>query len=268
MVPEKSYFYFNTADNEVKINNPVHYHKNYEVYYLKDGVCRYFIDRKSYKLTAGDIVVIPPGVIHNTVYESNTHTRILLSCSADYIPHSVLKNIKKLVYFGQTPETAKHIETTYKRIQKAVSEPDEFSEDSIRCYLMNLFLIMAKASTDSYEVKTGSPFIEQAVSFIRKNYMNKMTLSQTARHCAVSAEHLSRVFKKETGFGFNEYLNIYRLKKAESLLKSGNVKSISEVAFHCGFNDSNYFSNAYKKMYNITPSQVKKQSETENDYVF
>lgn len=247
MVTEKSYFYFETADNQVKFKNPMHYHKNYEVYYLKDGVCRYFIDRKSYKLTSGDIVVIPPGIIHNTVYESDTHTRMLLSCSEDYIPPSVLKNISKLVYFGHTPETLKQIDSTYAKIQKACTEPDEFSEDLIRCYVMSLFLTMARASYDTCEVKTGNPFIEQAVYYIRNNYMKKLTLSETASYCAVSAEHLSRVFKKETGFGFNEYLNIYRLKKAESLLKSGDVKSISEVAFRCGFNDSNYFSKAYKK---------------------
>ena len=76
------------------------------------------------------------------------------------------------------------------------------------------------------------------------------------------------MFRKETGFGFNEYLNLYRLKKAESILKSGNCPNIAQVAIQCGFNDSNYFSSCFRKMYGISPSDLKKQHEKENSYVY
>ena len=267
MSTQNSIFDFDISDNRINAKNSGHYHDSFEIYYLTSGECRYFIDKKTYKLTEGDIVVIPPGIIHNTFYESDLHTRILINCSGDYIPPSVLKNIKNLVYVMQTHDTAKRIESIYKRIQKAIEEPDEYTEDSVKCYVMSLLLTIARASTDEYKVKTGSPFIEKAVYYIRKNYTKKLTLSETAKYCAVSAEHLSRAFKKETGFGFNEYLNIYRLKKAEALLKGTEKKTIAEIAYRCGFNDSNYFSTAYKNMYNISPSKVRRQNETEYDDV-
>ena len=132
---------------------------------------------------------------------------------------------------------------------------------------MELFLLMAKTADAGVPLPTGSSFVAQAVAFIRTNYAEHLTLSAAARHCAVSPEHLSRVFKKETGFGFNEYLNLYRLKKAEALLKSGQDVSVSQVVLLCGFNDSNYFSGIYKKTYGISPSQVKKNANKEADYV-
>jgi len=262
-----SYLTFCVADNETAYPPRVHYHPDYEVYYLTDGVCRYFIHNKTYRLTAGDIVVIPPGLIHKVIYESESHSRMLFNCTADYIPPSVLKVIDRLVYFSQTADTTKPIASAYKRIREAYSRPDEFWEDTLRCSISQLFLLMAKASADHVAQSTGSPFVETAVGYIRSHYMYRLTLSETAKHCAVSPEHLSRVFKKETGFGFNEYLNLYRLKKAESIFKSDQSKSVSQVAFLCGFNDSNYFSNAYKKMYGISPSHAKKQFEQEADYV-
>ena len=70
----------------------------------------------------------------------------------------------------------------------------------------------------------------------------------------------SRKFKKETGFGFNEYLNIYRLKKADIWLRNDPKAKISEIAINCGFNDSNYFSKVYKKVYKISPKDAKKES--------
>ena len=102
--------------------------------------------------------------------------------------------------------------------------------------------------------------MENAIYYIQSRYNDRVTLTDTAKHCAVSPEHLSRVFKKETGFGFNEYLNLYRLKKAESMLKNGSKKTVAQVALACGFSDSNYFSAAYKKLHGISPSQVKKRA--------
>ena len=83
----------------------------------------------------------------------------------------------------------------------------------------------------------------------------------------VSQEHLSRTFKKDTGLGFNEYLNVYRLKRANAILTENPKSKVSQVAVRCGFGDSNYFSNTYKKMYGISPSKVHHQTEQEADYV-
>jgi two-component system response regulator YesN len=72
--------------------------------------------------------------------------------------------------------------------------------------------------------------------------------------------HLSRKFKEKTGVGLNEYMVIFRLKKAKEFLLTRDKMSICEVAFHCGFNDSNYFSWLFKKTYGVTPSQYRKNT--------
>lgn len=262
-----SYFTFYIADKEPAYTPLTHYHPDYEVYYLTDGRCRYFIHDKTYSLSAGDIVVIPPGLIHKVIYDTPSHSRLLFNCTEDYVPKSVLPVLDRITYFSQTPDTARQTASIYGKLREAVIHPDAFAQDTIRCCAMQLFLLMAKASFQSNPLATTSPFIEQAVAYIRVNYMDRFTLTDVAKYCAVSPEHLSRVFKKETGFGFNEYLNLYRLRKAEALLKSGQAQSISQVALLCGFNDSNYFSGAYKKMFGISPSQVKKISQKESDYV-
>lgn len=262
-----SSFVFHVAEKEPAYCPNVHYHSDYEVYYLTEGRCRYFIHDKTYSLTAGDLVVIPPGAIHKVIYETPIHSRLLFNCTADYIPKSVLPVLDRITYFQQTPDTARQIASIYAKMKEADSLPDIFFDDTMRCCTMQLLLLMAKVSVNATPLSVSSAFIEQAVAYIRANYPDRITLPDVAGHCAVSPEHLSRIFKKETGFGFNEYLNLYRLKKAETLLKSGQVHSISQIALLCGFNDSNYFSGAYKKMFGIPPSQVRKTSAKELDYV-
>ena len=103
-----------------------------------------------------------------------------------------------------------------------------------------------------------SPIAEQAGRYIRDHYGEAVTLQDVANCCFVSREHLSRMFKKETGFGFNEYLNIYRLKKANAMLLETPKRKIAEVAALCGFGDSNYFSKQYKKVYGVAPTQTRR----------
>ena len=89
--------------------------------------------------------------------------------------------------------------------------------------------------------------------------MNEVKLSFLAEMLSVSQEHLSRVFKQETGIGFKDYLMQFRLKKAEEMLRHETGRAVSEVAYACGFNDGNYFSYIFKKAYGVSPTQMRRK---------
>ncbi len=240
-----------------------HYHNYYEVYYLIEGTCWYFIDKKSYHLTAGDIALIPKGVIHKTNYETSEHTRLLICCDSYYIPDSVRDILPTIPYFAKSDRHMDEIISIFNAIKDENDSPDEFSEENVRMLLNRLLIMIARASRNKEKGKEDnkkeeSPIVEKAVKYIRAHYTEEVSLADTAAYCYVSKEHLSRTFKKETGFGFNEYLTAYRLKKAESLIKANPKIKVSEVALACGFNDSNYFSKVYKRMYGKTPTHCKK----------
>ena len=96
----RSYFTFQISERAVAHPPQTHYHPDYEVYYLTEGQCRYFIGSKTYQLNQGDIVVIPPGIIHKVIYETPTHSRLLINCTEDYIPPSALERIDQFSYFS------------------------------------------------------------------------------------------------------------------------------------------------------------------------
>lgn len=263
-----SHILFEAVDNRTAILAKSHYHQEVEIYYLTDGSCRYFIDNKTYSLNCGDFVVIPPGIIHKVIYDVPVYSRLLIHCTPDYVPASVLPHLEDIVYFSPTPNLAEQLKNLYSQLRCAYENQNEFSSDTVRLCVNAILLLMAKNPTALPDIHTGSSFVEKAVRYIRSHYAARPTLQETAAYCAVSPEHLSRMFRKETGFGFNEYLNLYRLKKAESLLKSGTCPNIAQVAIQCGFNDSNYFSSCFRKMYGVSPSDLKRQYEKENSYVY
>ena len=253
-------YYFDKAVRKNHSQCTRHYHNSFEIYYLKDGECSYFIDNRSYDVRVGDIVLIPEGVIHKTNYDPlKWHTRILINCSSSFVPKSVLPIIPSMIYIYRNAEVAKEAEALLAKIAEEYERQDDFRDEALKCLTYELFFLLARNINERSDVSAGSKFIEETVKCIQKNYMNDITLSDMAKLHSVSPEHLSRTFKKETGFGFSEYLTLVRLQKAEYMLRNEPGMTVCEIAYACGFNDSNYFSDKFKKNYGASPSKVKRK---------
>jgi AraC-like DNA-binding protein len=250
-------FYFQQASNIKGSKNNEHYHDLIEIYYMKKGSCNYFIDDRSYRVNAGDIVLIPDGTIHKTNYDCVYHDRWLINCSKDFIPESVLPLIKKLPHLFANSQLTKECERIMKKIGEEYARSDEFSKDALKGLISELIFLFVRNAEYQEEKISKNLLVENVIKHLQQNYMAEVSLFLTADIFSVSPEHLSRTFKKQTGFGFSEYLTLLRLQKAEEMLKNEPGKSVNEVAFACGFNDSNYFSFKFKKAYGVSPLKVK-----------
>ena len=109
---------------------------------------------------------------------------------------------------------------------------------------------------NKYNKKNINQILQNAIDYIRENYTMSITLNELAEHTYVSTYYLSRMFKKELGKNFVEYLNEVRIDKAKELLK-GNQYKTYEVAELVGIQDPHYFSKIFKKYVNMTPTEYK-----------
>ena len=254
----KTEFYFNrrSGDKVRSVMPDSHYHNLFEVYYILKGSCRYFIDGKLYDLEEGDLILIPEGIIHNTEYRNMPHTRLLINCSRRFIPSSVASILPSMQYHYRNREIADEIYRLFCKIEEEYNSCDEHTDGVLRCYTHMLFYLLARNNSRCDSAMVKNEYIEKVISFVNKNYMNDISLVDAAKLCAVSSEHFSRLFVRETGFGFCEYVNLIRLKKAEELIRSGSKVKVMEIAALCGFNDSNYFCLKFKKMYGMSPKKM------------
>lgn len=100
----------------------------------------------------------------------------------------------------------------------------------------------------------GSRYITMALQYIEANYSDRQfSVGKVADSIGLSEGHLSRLFKSETGLSINNYLTRYRMRKAMDQLKDMQVK-VYEVADRVGYTDIAYFSNTFKKLTGISPS--------------
>jgi two-component system response regulator YesN len=91
--------------------------------------------------------------------------------------------------------------------------------------------------------------------FVKKNYMQDISLNSIAATFFISAPYLSRTFKQEEGVNLKQFITQMRVERANYLLSNTKDK-ISDVALQVGYNDPNYFTKVYKKVTGRLPKST------------
>ena len=82
-------------------------------------------------------------------------------------------------------------------------------------------------------------------------------LEQLSTLCNMNIHYFCKFFKKITDETPMGYIQRYRIEMGCEFLLSG--MSVTDTAYACGFNDTSYFINIFKKHMGITPKQYQKQ---------
>lgn len=246
-------FYVNSTAHQTVGGGGKHYHSAMEFYLLTEGRCNYLIDDELYEIKTGDLVCIPQGMIHKTSY-SGRHSRMLVNCSGEFIGNVLLPSYRVF----RNEELFLRIKGLFEMMEQEYLQNDAFSETMLEGYMRELLVLLCRHKNRYINERQANQTIRQILEYLHEHYTSNVTLTSLSVQYGISPEHISRTFKKEAGLNFNEYLSQLRLKKAEMMLKFGN-ESVAEVAFACGFNDSNYFSEKFKTVYKLSPLKFRQK---------
>lgn len=88
-------------------------------------------------------------------------------------------------------------------------------------------------------------------------------LNSIARKMQMTDSHLSRVFKKNTGTNFSEYLSDRKLEEAAKLLVQDNKIKVADIADMLGYGNPTYFLSRFKAKYGVSPTAYRKTHMTD-----
>jgi AraC-like DNA-binding protein len=114
---------------------------------------------------------------------------------------------------------------------------------------------------DSQEKRMDSNLMHlaTAISYIEDHYLEPLTLEEIASKSDMSVRHLNRIFQSYYQTTPISYLQRLRLERACTLLKNTHL-AIMEISDKSGFNDSNYFTRLFKKVYGVSPKAYRQGS--------
>lgn len=127
--------------------------------------------------------------------------------------------------------------------------------DKLKSKLDLLVQSICKRYVDNYT--TISLPVRKTMNYINEYYNDKISLEEIASKMNITPEYLSRLFTKEIGKSFSDYLKEYRIEKAKKLLNSFGIK-VYEVAEQVGYSDPKYFCKIFKDVTGISPKEYMK----------
>ncbi|MDR1650390.1 MAG: DNA-binding response regulator [Synergistaceae bacterium] len=109
-----------------------------------------------------------------------------------------------------------------------------------------------------YPSNIMSQEITRALSHIDYHFGENISLKSVAGAVSLSSYYFSRLFKKEVGVNFSQYILHKRLEEAKRMLGEPD-SSITDISALVGFQEHNYFCRIFKKFTGITPSEYRKR---------
>ena len=88
--------------------------------------------------------------------------------------------------------------------------------------------------------------INRVIDYVEANIDKELTLSELAEVALFSPFHFHRIFSAIVGETLNGFIQRLRIEKAATMLVQNPKKSITEIAFDCGFSGSSAFARAFR----------------------
>lgn len=148
----------------------------------------------------------------------------------DYLLKPVKPAIFKQVFQDLLKTTATDEENTYKEIDQEVKDP----------------------KTNQIDI------IEKARKYIHDNFKQKLPLQLVSSYVFLNPQYFSRLFKKEVGVSYIDYVNKLKIEYACKLLETTHYPAY-RISSECGFTDPSYFNRVFVQQMNMTPKAYRRK---------
>ncbi|MEH7235733.1 response regulator transcription factor [Bacillus sp. JJ1562] len=101
--------------------------------------------------------------------------------------------------------------------------------------------------------------IEKVLEYISKTPLNQLNLKDAASHIHMNPSYLSQLFKQQLNKKFVDYVTEIKIQEGKKLLANTTLR-MSEIADRLGYADVAYFSNNFKRMTGLSPSDYRKST--------
>jgi AraC family transcriptional regulator of arabinose operon len=222
--------------------------------FVMAGKSNYFINGVKYTVEPGDVIYIPEGSVReaHTFYENPMHC---FAFNFNWTPEGSpialpLEPVMKNVITSEIRGYIKQFTQVW------MSKQPGYIMQARALFMLIIHKLLLISSHKASYIQTDLR-VKKVLDYINENYSRNLDLSEIATKINLHPVYFGKLFKKNTGYSFKEYLNLIRINNAEMLLSSGGF-SVTEVADRCGFYDVSYFSNVFKSIKGYPPSKVSK----------
>lgn len=125
---------------------------------------------------------------------------------------------------------------------------------------LQMLLAFAQKVKDKLIPKTSDEALQRAIQYVLQNINCPITAAEVADHVGFSRSYFSTYFKEQLGFTLSAFILRCKLEEGKHLLQFTD-KPLSVISNYLCFSSQSHFQTSFKKQYNVTPLQFRKQPE-------
>ncbi len=269
---------------------PAHWHKELECIAVLSGSITYHVNNHSYILHTGDGIIVNTNRLHLcspvcttddgrfdniSIDEENDALYAVLLLHPDtlrfnhkmeekYINPLLFDNNSDVFYLQQNVPWQKEAVSIILDIYHAVIDKTPCFELFAQSKFFQLWSLLYQntIAKNGFALAENDPMspLKTMISYIQKNYQEKMTLRDVAEAGMMCQSKCCRLFRDALKQSPIEYLQNYRIGKGLYLLDHTDM-SITEIALECGFHGASYFTETFRKLNGMTPKEYRKQGK-------
>ncbi len=231
--------------------------KSHEISYVDYGRMFLELDNSSLVLASGECVLIPAHTSHSTQSEQNRPFSFLNIMYDGRCPAALSK--KRLVL---TPEERKLMADLKQESESHAPYHGDMLLLKLNLLLLslarnhrkqlaNLPIVGTNRTTHNHQIAS------RALGWLEAHLQEPLNPEAAAQHAGVSASHLRKLMKQETGKSLSQHLKTLRVELAKQLLMESPL-NMNELAWRVGYTSAPHFCTVFKKETGKTATEFAK----------
>lgn len=257
--------------------SPPHIHEYIELIYGLSGMYYFTVDNQQYLLNPKDLLIVNSWQVHGKQPVSDPkgeHLVIKLNPDMIYACYNTSAELRYALPFifpgiiRNRVVQPTEIRNALEDLARELQNQRYGYELAIKSDIYRIILWIIRNAVDqhqeigSYSESTINN-ISRAFSYIADHYQERLSVREIADRCYMGYSYFSKVFKEISQKSCTEYINYFRIQKAEAMLLA-NSTSITEISAQVGFDNVSYFIKQFRKFKGISPKQYQLNLQKSN----
>jgi AraC family L-rhamnose operon transcriptional activator RhaR/AraC family L-rhamnose operon regulatory protein RhaS len=248
----------------------LHSHDFTEIAIIVDGTAAHLVKGKeSEKVSAGSVIIVPPDVEHGYMNGESLvvfnllcrpeqlFSPILLNEFCETFPNASAENVSSAPVLHLSANSLLCLSEAFAALEIEMLKNRQNNLFSVCAKFHELIRMLINEAQNIEDELNGSYPFAAVISYMNRCYGQNVNIDQLCGMVNMSRRNFFRRFKQCIGTTPVEYLIGIRLRNAETLLINTDM-SMSDIAFECGFCDSNFFSKQFRRHHKISPTEYRR----------
>jgi len=219
----------------------------------------------SYRLGAGNVLLVPAGALHYLISARGSKSigvSVCMNCMPEDAPEALTELLDAIRHGGCASRALSRtecdkLEGLFTELSIELDARHRAGRELAINALVSLItvtIMRANENLPEAAISTTNPLVMRAMDYIRQHALSGISLSDVAAHVSRSPAHVASIVKESTGETVVGWISRARMSECRQLLRHTD-ETIELIAERCGFASTSHFHRAFKRAHDMTPGE-------------